>query len=62
MDNKELRALRLRLGLTQKAMAEKLGITLSAVFKLESGENNMSKPVAMLCQQLVTHHLVVENP
>lgn len=52
MDNEELRALRLRLGLTQSQMAEKLGITLSAVFKLESGENNMSKPVAMLAEKL----------
>ena len=62
MNKDELLALRKRLNLTQSAMAEKLGITLSAVFKLESGENNMSKPVAMLCQQLANHHLIVENP
>lgn len=52
MTKDELKALRLRLGLTQSAMAEKLGVTLSAIWKLESGENNMSKPVAMLAQQL----------
>lgn len=52
MNKDELRALRLRLNLTQSQMAEKLGITLSAVFKLESGENNMSKPVAMLASKM----------
>lgn len=62
MNKNELKALRTKLGLTQTQIAEKLGITLSAVYKLESGENNMSKPVAMLCRQMVTHHLVVENP
>ena len=52
MTGSELKALRLRLQLTQTQMAEKLGITLSAVFKLESGENNMSKPVAIICEGL----------
>lgn len=52
MNKDELLSLRKRLNLTQSQMAEKLGITLSAVFKLESGENNMSKPVAMLAEKL----------
>lgn len=52
MTKDELRALRLKLDLTQTEMAEKLGITLSALYKLEAGKNKMSKPVAMLCQQL----------
>lgn len=52
MNKDELFALRKKLGLTQSQMAEKLGITLSAVFKLESGENNMSKPVAIICAAL----------
>lgn len=43
MTGEELRALRKTLKLTQSQMAEKLGITLSAIYKLESGENNMSK-------------------
>ena len=54
MNGQELKALRLRLGLTREAMAEKLGITASAVYKIESGENNMSKPVAMLAATLET--------
>lgn len=53
MNKEELFALRKKLGLTQFQMAEKLGITLSAVFKLESGENNMSKPVDILAKQLI---------
>ena len=56
MTNKELKELRQKLGLTQTQMAEKLGITLSAIFKLESGENNMSKPVAILAQYLLDGH------
>ena len=52
MNKDELLDLRKNLGLTQTEMAEKLGLTLSAVFKLESGENNMSKPVAILAAKL----------
>ncbi len=52
MTGEELKALRLQLRLTREGMAEKLGITASAVFKIESGENNMSKPVAIICAEL----------
>ncbi len=52
MNGSELQELRKSLNLTQTQMAEKLGIGLSAVFKLESGKNNMSKPVAMLAEKL----------
>ncbi len=52
MTGSELKALRLRLGLTREAMAEKLGITASAVYKIESGENQMRKSVEMLAKQL----------
>ena len=52
MNKDELKALRGKLNLTQKAMGERLGISHSAVVKLESGENNMSKPVAMLAAKL----------
>ena len=52
MTGEQLKELRKRLGLTQTQMAEKLGITLSAVYKIESGENNMSKPVALLAESL----------
>ncbi len=62
MDNKQLKQLRVNLHLTQREMAERLGISRTAIAKIEAGENNMSKPVAILCQQLASHHLVVENP
>ena len=62
MNKEELKALRDKLGLSQEAMGEKLGITAGAISRIESGENNMSKPVAMLCRQMVNHHLAVENP
>ena len=52
MTGEELKALRLRLGLTREAMAEKLGITASAVYKIESGENQMRKSVALLAKML----------
>lgn len=52
MNSAELKTMRKKLGLTQTQMAEKLGVTLSAVFKLESGENNMSKPVELLALKL----------
>lgn len=48
----ELRALRLRLGFTREEMAGKLGITASAIYKLESGENNMSKRTAKLLEYI----------
>ena len=52
MEAKQLRELRLHLGLTQTEMAEKLGITRDGVAKMEAGDCNMSKSVDMLAQQL----------
>lgn len=54
MNAEQLKALRLTLGLTQAQMGEKLGITRDGVAKLESGENNMSRPVELLALQLAT--------
>ncbi len=48
MEASELRGLRLKLGLTQHQMGERLGITRGAVTKLEAGKNPMSKPVEKL--------------
>ncbi len=62
MNASELKTLRHTLGLTQDELGKRLGITRNAVAKLEAGHNRMSKPVAMLCQQLVNHRLVIENP
>ena len=58
MTGEELKALRLRLNLTREAMAEKLGITASAVYKIESGENQMRKSVEMLAEKLNSELLI----
>lgn len=52
MNADELKALRLQLKLTQAELAGKLYISRDAVAKLESGKNNMSKPVEALAIQL----------
>ncbi len=52
MNAKELKSLRDRLGLNQTDMGLKLGISRTAIAKLEAGINNMSKPVEMLAEQL----------
>lgn len=54
MDGLQLRELREKLKLTQAEMGEKLGISASAVWKLEAGENTMSKPVSIICGELVS--------
>jgi DNA-binding transcriptional regulator YiaG len=53
MKAQEIKELRARLELSQTAFGEKLGITRDAVAKLESGENNMSRPVEILATQLL---------
>lgn len=48
MNGLELRALRLRLKLTQRQMAEKLGITRSGIAQAEAGSCKISKTMALL--------------
>ncbi len=52
MDGKELKALRVKLGLSQVQMAEKLYITAGAVSRLEADKNTMSRQTAALVAQL----------
>jgi len=52
MNKKELRKLRLTLDLTQRAMAEKLGVSLPMYSLYETGKAPMSKPVALLAETL----------
>lgn len=51
MNKDELKSLRIKLGLTQEQMADKLGVTRDAIAKYEAGMN-ISKPVMMLAEQL----------
>ncbi len=52
MNAQDLKDLRLRLKLSQRAMGERLGVSGTAVYKLEHGINRMSKPVEMLAGKL----------
>ncbi len=56
MTSEELRALRLRIDITQKEMADKLGISLPMYSLYERGKTPMSKPVAILAAKLETEH------
>lgn len=55
MDAKTLKALRATLGLNQTEMGKRLGISRTTVAKLEADVNRMSKPVAILAEQLAIH-------
>lgn len=52
MNNKELRTLRLTLALTQKGMAERLGIGWRMYAYIEAGERPLSKASTMLAEQM----------
>lgn len=53
MNGKELKELRLHLGLTQTQMAESLCISRSAIAKIEIGKTKfISKPVVRLAENL----------
>lgn len=52
MDNKELRKLRQAMDLTQRAMAEKLGVSLPMYSLYELGKTPMSRPVELLAETL----------
>lgn len=52
MTGDELKDLRKRLHMTQEEIGVKLGISRDAVYALEKGKNNMSRPVEILALQL----------
>lgn len=52
MKNEDLKALRLKLGLTQKAMGKRLGIGWRMYAYVESGEKPLSKASEMLAEKL----------
>lgn len=54
MDKEELKALRVKLGLTQKEFGDKLGLKRSAIAKLESGKNGLRGSTLKLVEQLET--------
>lgn len=53
MTGDELRHIRERLGLTQKALSEKLGVHWNTVARWERGEVGINEPAARLVRILV---------
>jgi transcriptional regulator with XRE-family HTH domain len=53
MDSKQLRKLRLSLDVTQREMAEKLGVSLPMYSLYERGEAIISKPVQLLAETML---------
>jgi transcriptional regulator with XRE-family HTH domain len=54
MDGKELKELRIKLGLTQTQMAERLFVSRDAIAKYEAG-GNIREPVQELARRLTTY-------
>jgi transcriptional regulator with XRE-family HTH domain len=52
MEGKELRALRKRLGLTQRALAERVGVHPNSIARQERGEVGIGEPLARLVRLL----------
>ena len=52
MDGSELKAIRKGLGLSQAALAEKLGVTTTSVARWERGEVPISEPMARFIRLL----------
>lgn len=52
MTGAEIRALREKLGWTQKALAEAVGVTSNTVARWERGEMAISEPAARLLQKI----------
>lgn len=56
MKGKTLRILRKRLGLTQRRLAERLGVTGNYVAMAERGEKGIAEPLARLVKVLAATH------
>lgn len=52
MKGRTLRIIRTRLGLTQKAMAERIGVTKNTVARWERNEMTIREPMARLIHRL----------
>lgn len=54
MNSQELRKLRLTLDVTQRQMAEKLGVSLPMYSLYETGKTPLSKPVEKLAETMLS--------
>lgn len=57
MKPKDLKRIRQELGLTQKELAEKLGVTLVTVGRWEAGMRKISEPMARLIEWIAAEEL-----
>jgi len=53
MEGKELKQIRLKLGLTQKQMAERIGLQRNTIARMERSEIGISEPVARLARLIL---------
>ena len=62
MTAEEFKAERLRLALSQDAMAKRIGVSLQAVYYYETGKRKVPQPVALLleCQRKRVKHSMAE--
>jgi transcriptional regulator with XRE-family HTH domain len=58
MTGKEIRALRRRLGWTQVALADAVGVSSNSVARWERGEMAISEPAARLLQKIAAEQQV----
>jgi DNA-binding transcriptional regulator YiaG len=56
MTGVEIRALREKLGWTQMALAEAVGVTSNSVARWERGEMAISEPAARLLKKIAVEH------
>ena len=62
MPAEQFKAERQRLGLSQNAMAKRIGVSLHAVYYYESGKRKVPQPVALLLDsQRIYHRLLAEK-
>lgn len=60
--NERIRRIRKEVGLSQRAFADKIGVTGSSVNKLESGENNPSdQTIKLICSEFKISPLYLEE-
>ncbi|MER3448145.1 MAG: transcriptional regulator [Candidatus Dadabacteria bacterium] len=61
MTPEELRQIRLRLGLSQMELAERLGVSISTVLSWEKGRRAISHVVALAIRCMVEHAGLVDS-
>ena len=61
MTGRELRSIRLKLALTQAALAEAIGVTSNTIARWERGEMAISEPAARLLEKLAEERKIARR-